>query len=374
MSSCVPAPHRDRPTECRHIRAAVLRAAHAPLELERLELEPPREDEVLVRIVAAGICRTDIDLCAEHAKRDGPVVLGHEGAGVVEQMGARVKRVRRGDHVVLSYASCGRCHACRSGHPAHCAHFYEANFGFRRLDGSNALAASGVGGHFFGQSSFATCALTNERNVVKVPTDLPLALLAPLGCGMQTGAGTVLNTLCVRKEASLAVFGAGAVGLAAVMAARAVRAEPIVAVDRVAARLALALELGATHVLDTRRGRLLPRVAAIAEHGLDYVLETTGDPRLEGIGAELLAPRGTLAMIARPDGNRQLPGRRKIVSVIQGDAVPQRFIPRMIALYRAGRFPLERLVRTYPFSAINRAIADAERGRTIKPVLLMNGR
>jgi len=362
----------ERAATTRAIRAAVLRKAGGPLRIERLELEAPREDEVLVRIVAAGICRTDIDLCDEHGAAEEPVVLGHEGAGIVEQAGKRVKKVRRGDHVVLSFQSCGRCSACRGGRPAHCARLYQANFGFRRLDGSNALASSGVGGHFFGQSSFATYALATERNLVKVPKDLPLELLAPLGCGLQTGAGTVLNTLRVRKGASVAVFGSGAVGLAAVMAARIAGARPIIAVDVVAARLALALELGATHALDNRRGRLAARIAAITGGGVDYVLEITGAPAMERIGAALLNPRGTLALVARPDGNASLPGRRRRVSVIQGDSVPQRFIPRLIALWRSGRFPIERLVRPYPFGAINRAIADARRGRTIKPVLRMS--
>jgi len=364
----------ERAATTRAVRAAVPRKAGAPLSIERLELEAPPEDEVLVRIVAAGICRTDIDLCAEHGAAEEPVMLGHEGAGVVEQAGKRVKKVRRGDHVVLSFQSCGRCSACRRGRFAHCARLYQANFGFRRLDGSNALASSGVGGHFFGQFSFATFALATERNLVKVPRALPLELLAPLGCGLQTGAGTVLNTLRVRKGASVAVFGSDAVGVAAVMAARIAGASPIIAVDVVAARLALALELGPTHALDNRRGRLAARIAAITGGGVDYVLEITGAPRMRRIGAAVLASRGTLALVARPDGNASLPGRRTRVSVIQGDSVPQRFIPKLIALWRSGRFPIERLVRPYAFAAINRAIADARRGRTIQPMLRMRAK
>ena len=155
------------------IQAAVLRKRGGPLKIESLELEGPRDDEVLVRIVASGICHTDIGFCDDWDKADGPVVLGHEGAGVVEQIGKSVKGVKCGDHVVLSYQSCGHCRQCRRGHPTDCEHFYEANFGFARLDGSNALHRSGVRGHFFGQSSFATHALATERNLVKVPKDLP---------------------------------------------------------------------------------------------------------------------------------------------------------------------------------------------------------
>jgi aryl-alcohol dehydrogenase len=350
------------------IEAAVLRRRGAPLKIEPLELDGPRADEVLVRIVASGICRTDMDLCED---RDGsaPVVLGHEGAGVVERVGRRVKGVRRGDHVVLSYQSCGRCRECRKGHPAGCTRLYEANFGFQRLDGSNALWRSGVRGHFFGQSSFATHALATERNLVKVSKTLPLELLGPLGCGMQTGAGTVMNSLKVAKGASVAIFGTGSVGLAAVMAARIVGADPIIGVDVVPARLRVARRLGATHVIDSRRSNVGSRIAHITGGGVDYALEITGDPGVYRIAVEVLNPRGTLALIANPNGPERLPGGRRVVSIIQGDSVPQRFIPKLIRLWKAGRFPFDRLVKFYDFRNINRAIADARRGRTIKAVL-----
>jgi aryl-alcohol dehydrogenase len=216
---------RRRTWHTRTIRAAVLRVPGGPLVIEQLELDGPRDDEVLVRLVASGICRTDIDLC--EAGISGAAVLGHEGAGIVDEIGKSVRGVKRGDHVVLSYQSCGHCRPCNDGHPAHCRHFWDLNFGFRRLDGSNALQASGVRGHFFGQSSFATHALATTRNLVKVAKTLPLDLLAPLGCGLQTGAGTVLKSLAVEAGASVAIFGTGTVGLAAVMAARIVGAAPI---------------------------------------------------------------------------------------------------------------------------------------------------
>lgn len=222
---------RHKDAQVHKIRGAVLRSKRVPLRIESLELEGPLDDEVLVRIVASGICHTDIGFCDSWDPADVPVVLGHEGAGVVEQVGKTVKGIAPGDHVVLSYQSCGRCPQCRSWHPTDCEFFYEANFGFQRLDGSNALQRSGVRGHFFGQSSFATLVLATKRNLVKVPEDLPLETLAPLGCGMQTGAGTVMNSLKVVKGSSLAVFGTGAVSLAAIMAAHIVKADPIIGVD-----------------------------------------------------------------------------------------------------------------------------------------------
>ncbi|MCF6156542.1 MAG: NAD(P)-dependent alcohol dehydrogenase [Candidatus Brocadia sp.] len=351
------------------IQAAVLRKKGGPLKIESLDLEGPRDDEVLVRIVATGICHTDIDFCEDWDAAAKPVVLGHEGAGVVERVGKGVKGVKRGDHVVLSYQSCGRCRQCRNGYPTDCEHFYEANFGFKRLDGSNAFQRSDVSGHFFGQSSFATHALATERNLVEVSKDLRLEILAPLGCGLQTGAGTVMNSLEVSDGASIAIFGTGSVGLAAVMAARIVGANPIIAVDINPVRLELALELGATHSIDNRHDEVASRITGITGSGVDYVLEITGNPKMHQLAIDVLNPHGIVVLIASPKGTDVLPEGRKTLSVIQGGAVPQRFIPKLIALYQAGQFPFDRLVRFYDFSEINQAIADARHGDTIKPVL-----
>jgi aryl-alcohol dehydrogenase len=351
------------------IQAAVLRTKGGPLKIEPLELEGPRDGEVLVRLVATGVCHTDIDMCDHWDGAAEPVVLGHEGAGVVEQVGRRVKSVRCGDRVVLSYQSCGRCRHCRQGHPPDCEQFYEANFGFRRLDGSNALHRSGVRGHFFGQSSFATHALATTRNLVKVPKDLPLEVLAPLGCGLQTGAGTVMNSLKVPSGASIAIFGTGAVGLAALMAARIVGVDPIIGVDINPRRLELALELGATHTIDNRHEAVASGIAAITGGGVDYVLEITGNRKMYHLATEVLNPGGTVAIFTGATGTKSLPEGRKSLGIIEGDAVPQRFIPKLIALYRAGNFPFDRLVKFYPFSEINQAIADSRCGETIKPVL-----
>lgn len=349
------------------IQAAVLRPNRSKLEIESLELEGPRDDEVLIRLVASGICHTDLDFL--EGWNDSPVVLGHEGAGIVQEIGRSVTAIRPGEHVVLSYQSCGRCPECLRRHPTKCQKFWDANFGFARLDGSNALERSGVRGHFFGQSSFATHTLATERNLVTVAKDLPLELLAPLGCGFQTGAGTVMNSLQVQKGAGLAIFGTGAVGLAAVMAARLAGANPIIGVDLQPRRLKLALELGATHIIDNRQENVVSRVAAITGSGMDYVLEITGSPKMHRLAVEVLNPGGTVALIANPDGSTSLSRGRQTISIIQGDAIPQTFIPKMIALYQAGQFPFDRLVKFYDFRDINRAIAETRRGDTIKPVL-----
>jgi aryl-alcohol dehydrogenase len=359
--------------QVRRIQAAVLRRKGGPLKIEPLEMEGPGEDEVLVRIVASGICHTDISYIHEwYAAEEGPLVLGHEGAGIVEQVGRKVKSIRRGDHVVLSYESCGQCRPCRGGRPADCRRLYELNFGFRRLDGSNPLQRSGAKGNFFGQSSFATHTLSSGRNLVKVPRNLPLALLAPLGCGLQTGAGTVMNSLAVPAGAGIAVFGTGAVGLAAVMAARIVGAAPIIGVDIIPKRLELALDLGATHAIDSRREDVAACIRDITGSGVDYVVESTGNEKMLRLSMEVLNPKGTAALLTGATAPERLPGGRKALSVVQGDAVPQHFIPKLIALYRKGLFPFERLVRFYDFKNINRAIGDSQRGSTIKPVLRMS--
>jgi aryl-alcohol dehydrogenase len=362
------------------ITAAVVDEKSAPFELRELELEAPRSGEVLVRIVATGICQSDLHVRDQEYPVPLPAVFGHEGAGVVAAVGATVNSVSPGDHVILSYQSCGQCRPCLQGHYSYCQRAFEANFGGARLDGSNGLHHNGAGpdvhGHFFGQSSFATYSLATERNVVNVPPDVPLELLGPLGCGLQTGAGAVLNSLKVPARASLAVFGTGAVGLAAVMAAGIAGAHPIVAVDINPKRLELARELGASHVLDPRGVDLRDALAEIVPGGLDFVLEITARPEMLKTAVDVLAPLGTAALIggaplgteAPIDMNNLLFGR-SVRGIIQGDSIPQLFVPQLIELYRAGHFPFDRLVRFYEFEEINQAAADTRSGATIKPIL-----
>jgi aryl-alcohol dehydrogenase len=333
-----------------------------------------------VRIVATGICQTDLHVRDQEYPVPLPAVLGHEGAGVVEAVGESVTSVGPGDHVVLSYQACGHCRPCLKGRYSYCTRAFEANFGGARLDGSNGLGHNGAGphvhGHFFGQSSFATYSLATERNVVKVPRDVPLELLGPLGCGLQTGAGAVLNSLKVPAGESLAVFGSGAVGLAAIMAAKVAGAHPIVAVDINPKRLELARQLGAGHVLDPRDVDLRDALAAIVPGGLDFVLEITALPEMLKTAVDVLAPLGIAALIGgAPQGTEapidmsNLLFGRTVRGIVQGDSIPQLFVPRLIELYRAGDFPFDRLVRFYDFEEINEAVADTRSGTTVKPIL-----
>ncbi|WP_454731357.1 MULTISPECIES: NAD(P)-dependent alcohol dehydrogenase [Cupriavidus] len=360
--------------------AAVTRARGAPFVLEPVRLRAPRGNEVLVRIVATGMCHTDMIVRDQFYPVPLPAVLGHEGAGVVAAVGPQVERLAIGDHVVLTYGACGHCPSCGGGHAAYCDAFYARNFGGAGPHGDCAIEdAHGqpVHDHFFSQSSFATYALSREGSAIKVPREAPLELLGPLGCGIQTGAGAVINALAVRPGSSFAALGAGAVGLSAVLAARAAGAATIVAVDVVPARLALARALGATHTVDSRAGDLAEAVRQATGGGADYALESTGRPEVLRQGVAALGRLGTLGVVgASPlgtaadfDVNDLLIAGKRIQGICEGDSVPQRFIPDLVKLYLQGRFPFDKLVKFYPFEQINQAAADSEKGLTLKPVL-----
>ncbi|KUJ41298.1 alcohol dehydrogenase [Streptomyces albus subsp. albus] len=365
--------------------AAVVRGTHRAFALERIEVDPPRPHEVLVRIQAAGICHTDLSVRAGHTPFPLPAVLGHEGAGTVHSVGSAVTSVAPGDPVAISFASCGDCLACHTGQPVRCAHWPALNlFGGSRLDGSPTLRGTGrhaeaaLHGHFFGQSSFATLALTGERNVVRVPAEVPPQLVAPLGCGVQTGAGAVLQVLRPEPGDTLAVFGAGSVGLSAVMAARLTAATRIVAVDPDHGRLALARELGATDLVDPAAEDPVAAIADLTGHtGAQRALETSGKPRVLRQAVDALAVGGVCGVVGAPpagteacfDVPQMLDRGPRIIGVNQGAAVPRRFIPALVELYRSGRLPVDRIVREFPFEAIEEAAAEAASGRVVKPVL-----
>jgi len=362
-------------------KAAVMRRRARPLKLETLSLDEPRADEVLVRIVATGVCHTDIAMRDDRTDTPVPAILGHEGAGVVERVGAAVRKVKRGDHVVMSFMSCGRCRFCQRGEPSYCEKQFPLNFACAREDASVSAhdRKGSVCNHFFGQSSFATYSLANERNVVKVPKNLPLELLGPLGCGLQTGAGAVMNSLKVGVGDSFAAFGTGSVGLAAVMAARVVGATTIIAVDIVDARLRLAKRLGATHTINARKHDPVAAIMKITGgRGLDYTLDSTGLARVFSQAVDALGIRGSCGYVTggvKPerkfDARAFMAKGKRLIAILEGDAVPDVFIPHLIRLYAQGRFPFDKLVRFYPLRQINRAFTDSARGRAIKPIIRM---
>ncbi|MFF5362847.1 NAD(P)-dependent alcohol dehydrogenase [Streptomyces scabiei] len=362
-------------------RAAVVESGGAPFTLSEVVLDEPAPGEVLVRMVAAGLCHTDLGVASGGLPFPLPGVLGHEGAGVVEAVGPGVTSVVPGDHVVLSFTSCGTCGNCRDGHPAYCATWLPLNLiGGRRADGSGTISRDGqeLGGHFFGQSSFAERALVDERGLVKVDPDVPLDSVAPLGCGVQTGVGAVWNVLEPRAGSTLVVLGAGAVGLSAVMAAALTPATTVIAVDKVGERLDLAKELGATHTVNA--GEAADITEAVMEitggRGADGVVETTGSVFVLRKGVDALAARGTLVIVGAPpfgtevslDVNGMLGGKR-VVGLTLGDNEIQTAIPVLVQLVKEGKLPLDRLISRYRFEDIGQAVADMNGGLSIKPVL-----
>ncbi|MFJ9900625.1 NAD(P)-dependent alcohol dehydrogenase [Streptomyces sp. NPDC091280] len=361
------------------ITAAVTENKNAPFVLTPLELDDPGPGEVIVRMVGSGLCHTDLVVRDQRYPVPLPAVLGHEGSGVVDAVGRGVSYVAPGDHVVLTFNSCGGCRMCLRGRPSCCDRFAACNFGGARdSDGAPLRRDSGtVHGLFFGQSAFATHALATERNVVKVDRSVPLELLGPLGCSVQTGVGAVLNSLRPEAGSSIAVLGVGPVGMSAVMAAAITGCDPIVAVDLNEQRLALAMELGATHVVRAGEGRTVSCLRDLAGGlGTDYCLETTAVPTVLRQAVDALNHGGTCGVIGAPgdgvdasiDMSRILFGRT-VRGISEGDSVPRVFIPELITLYQRGRLPFDRLIRTYDFANINQAVEDFEKGTTLKSVL-----
>jgi aryl-alcohol dehydrogenase len=363
------------------ITAAVARQRFAPFSIEQVELTEPRPDELLVQIVACGMCQTD-----QHG-RDGyyntplPAVFGHEGAGIVAAAGEAVTSFAPGDHVVISYPWCGACANCRREMQSHCLRNFDLKMRGTRLDGSTLMRQNGepIYSAFFQQSSFATYAIANHRFAVKVRKDAPLDVLGPFACSGQTGAGAVFNSMRPRPGDSFVVFGVGAVGLSGLMAAKIAGCDPIIAVDIRAARLALARELGATHTLDhAERKDVVPEVRKITGEGARFTLETSAEPNVFREAIEALMPGGTCILLGSARKGTEvsfdmpfLQFGRVVRGVIQGESIPQKFIPLLVDLLMQGKMPVDRMMTFYPLADINRAAEDSSSGRTIKPVLRM---
>ncbi|MFD6532744.1 NAD(P)-dependent alcohol dehydrogenase [Streptomyces sp. NPDC060184] len=359
----------------RRVRAAVVAAPGAPFTVRDAELGDPGPREALVRMVAVGVCHTDLGMRDTWPRQLTPMVFGHEGTGLVEAVGAEVTGVAPGDRVCLTFASCGACGECAADHPAYCHAARTLNFSGGRADGTTPLSLNGapLRAGFFGQSSFATYAVVHERGMVRVPPGLPAEVAAPLGCGGQTGAGTVLNRLRPGPGSSLVVLGAGGVGLSALMAAVAVGCGPVVAVDPVASRRALAVELGATAALPPGGG-LVAVLRELTGGGAQYVVETTGRPEMARRAVGALRPRGELALLGLGgevafDVMELLAKGVRVHGVIEGDSDPGRFVPELIGLHRRGLFPIDRLVTTFPFEEIDAAVTAMRDGSVVKPVL-----
>lgn len=362
-------------------KAAVLSAPQTSFEVKDVELDELRDHEVLVRMVATGVCHTDLGVWAGGIPFPLPGVIGHEGAGIVEEVGAAVTGIEPGDKVILSYTSCGVCPSCEAGRPAYCTSWLPSNlFNGARGDGSFTITmdGQGIGGHFFAQSSFAQHAIAEDRNVVVVDADADLTQLAPLGCGVITGFGSVWNALDLQPGARLAVFGTGAVGMSGLMAAALRDPQLLIAVDIVPERLAIARELGATHAINAAEEDVVERIDEITGGvGLTAAFETTGVPAVGRNAIDALGPLGHLVVCAAPPPGTEIPvdyqgilPGKMVSGVTMGDADPKKLIPQLVELAGSGQLPLGRLIKHYKLDELDQAAADMHHGVTIKPVIL----
>jgi aryl-alcohol dehydrogenase len=347
---------------------------------DEVEIDGPRADEVLVRIVATGLCHTDISLRDTLPPEMFPRVFGHEGAGVVEEVGSEVTGVAVGDHVVLSLRSCRACARCEAGQVGYCEDSLVLNYMGFRMDGSTTYSRDSgpVYGSFFGQSSFAQHAIASQDNIVVVDKALDLARLGPYGCGFQTGAGAVLNVLQCGPADSLVVYGVGAVGLAAIAAATGQGVGTIVAVDLMASRLEAAASYGAHPVDPAALGGMsvVDRVKQLTGGGATAAIDTTAVPAVIKQAAQSLAVRGQLVILGL--GAEEFPvdaidlmqNGKVIRGSVEGDSDPLEMVPRLLRLSAEGKFDVDALVTPYPFTQISSAIDDVVAGRVVKPVLV----
>ncbi|MFF2479381.1 NAD(P)-dependent alcohol dehydrogenase [Paenibacillus sp. NPDC058071] len=364
------------------IKAAVVNEQKAPYVIEELTLGQMRDDEILVKMVASGICHSDDVVRRGDTPLQFPIVLGHEGSGIVERVGQAVQGFEPGDHVVLSFDYCGHCKNCLTGVPASCVEWNNLNmrgtredesYFFHREDGTPV-------NFYFSQSSFSTYTLARERNLTKVKKSVDLRLVGPLGCGFLTGSGTILNGLKPEPGSSVAVFGTGAVGLAAMMAAKISGCTKIIGIDIHDSRLETAKQLGATHVINSKTQDVQSEINKLTDgNGVNYTVDTTGVPQVIRTSIEVLASGGVAAPVGASKNPveiytfNDLAGvNRSIKGVLMGNSIPQLSIPQLIEFFEAGAFSFDQLVKYYKFENINDASSDSLSGAVIKPILIID--
>ncbi len=363
--------------------AAVLNQPNGPFAIETIDVGEPQAGEVRVAIKAVGVCHTDLVIASGALGLQFPAVLGHEGAGIVDAVGPGVTSVKPGDKVLLTFNSCGQCRHCHNDHPAYCDGFFPLNMTATRTDGSTRLhrGEAAVADNFFGQSSFAGLAIANERNVLKVDDDADLVALAPLGCGVQTGAGAVIRSLNAKAGETLVVLGGGAVGLSAVLGGKIAGCGTIIVIEPQDTRRKLALELGASHVIDPAAGDAVEAVRAILPAGADMVVDTSGYQPIVESAVNMIGNLGRLGLIGVPgslDAVLPVPIMQWLTiggtvrGIVEGDSDPKVFLPELIAHHKAGRLPIEKFSKTYRLADINQAIDDAHHGKCIKAVLTID--
>lgn len=350
------------------------------VEVQDVTLNEPEKDEVLIKLVGTGICHTDLSVLNQDVTTPLPIVLGHEGAGIIEQVGEGVTEFEQGDHVVIAFAFCNECKTCKKGKPGSCENLGELNFDGTMRDGTMRINKDDESvATLFGQSSLATYAISHKSNLVKVDKEIDLSMLGPLGCGIQTGAGTVANKLKPEYGSTIVIFGSGAVGLSGVMVASEIGCENVIVVDINQERLELAKELGATHILNGKEVDVLDEISQITHgEGAQYAFDTTGVPPIVLQSIRCLAVDGTVAVVAvggevpiHIHQDLVMPNRT-IVGVTEGLSIPSIFIPQLIDQYKKGKFPFDKLIKKYSINELDQALADMKSGKTIKPVITFN--
>ena len=373
------------------VRAAVLRqvgqpapyALSQPLVIETVELAPPGPGELCVRVLAAGLCHSDLSVIDGSRLRPMPMVLGHEATGEIVELGADVQGFRVGDRVVFCFIpNCGRCEPCASGRPALCELGAAANAAGTLLGGGRRwLDANGVTlHHLLGVSGFAEYTVVSARSAVRIDQDLVPEIAALFGCAVMTGVGAVVNTAKVSAGESVAIFGLGGVGLAALLGAHACGANPLIALDVAAHKFELARELGATHCINAADADAIDQLRELAHGGVQFAIESVGSERVLAQAYAATHRGGTTVTVGLPSPDRMLSvpalslvtEERTIKGSYMGSAVPSRDVPRFIALYRAGHLPVDRmLTRRLQLDEINTGFDRLSRAETIRQVVLL---
>ena len=362
------------------ITAAVTREK-GKISFETVELAEPKANEVLVKLVACGICHTDIAVIEQFLPIQFPYVAGHEGAGIIEKIGSGVSGLQVGDRVTMSFPSCGNCDNCKNGRPYACENNFVALFGGNYRDGTKRMKGGGGEdiGIMFGQGSFATHVIADQSNTVKVDVDSDeeLSNICSLGCGVQTGAGSVLNRMKPRPGSSIAIFGCGNVGLAGIMAAKISGCSTIIAVHGRRGREE-ALEFGATHTISGRDEDIAARVLEITGgKGINFALESSGLPQMVSTMLDCMAREG-VAVLVSVTGPATIPIELErqimnpsvtVTGAVEGCSNPKVFIPELVRFYKEGRLPVNKLNKFYDFKDLEKALHDCHEGTVIKPIL-----
>ncbi len=363
------------------MKAAVLHHPNTPLEVQDVDLEKPHAGEVLVQNIASGVCHSDWHVVTGDTKHPLPVVLGHEGAGIVQEVGEGVTSLEVGDHVVLNWApNCGTCYYCLHDQPQLCQTLVTPLWEGTLLDGTSRLSREGhTIYHLSGLATFAEQSVVPERTCIPIRKDVPFQAASLVGCAVTTGVGAVTNTVQVRPGESVTVFGCGGVGLNILQGADLVGAETIIAVDKAPAKMELAEAFGATHMVLADEDPVHRIRELTGGRGADYVFEAVGIPELQETALDAVRPGGTLVItgIAPMGSSTNFPGailarqEKRVVGSYYGSSYPRRDFPRLLDLYMAGKLKLDELItQTYSLEDINQAFQDMLSGENARGVIL----